>query len=184
MLHIADMRADRRRRQRPISRRRVIATRGERLALARVRLLDRDQCPTSVRRRGARHRRDRRRRADRRVVISSTSTTSTPPSKSSTPGTSPAKRPPTRTRGRSSHGPTPRSTGTNFPRRRTGSSSTTGRSHRSTRVICLQPSAPFGTSRRTSASTSRRCIGSAALERSSPIRRMGPRQKASTPSGE
>ena len=44
--------------------------------------------------------------------------------------------------------------------------------------------ARFGTSRRTSASTSRRCIGSAASERSSPIRRMGPRQKASTPSGE
>ena len=46
----------------------------------------------------------------------STSTTSTPPSRSSTPATSPAKRPPTRARGRSSRGPTPRSTGTNFPR--------------------------------------------------------------------
>ena len=41
------------------------------------------------------------------------STTSTPPSRSSTPGTSPAKRPPTRTHGRSSRAPMPRSTGAN-----------------------------------------------------------------------
>ena len=46
-------------------------------------------------------RRDRRRRADRGASCS-TSTTSTPPSRSSTPGTSPAKRPPTRTHGQSS----------------------------------------------------------------------------------
>ncbi len=55
-----------------------------------------------VQRRDARHRRDRRRRPDRRAASCSTPTTSTPPSPSSTPGTSPAKRLPTRTRGRSS----------------------------------------------------------------------------------
>ena len=48
----------------------------------------------------------------------STSTTSMPPSPSSMPGTSPAKRPPTRTRGRSSRVLTPRSTGANSRRRR------------------------------------------------------------------
>ena len=48
----------------------------------------------------------------------------------------------------------------------------------------LTASRRFGTSRRTSASTSKRCIGSAISERSSPMRRMGPRERASTPSGE
>ena len=53
----------------------------------------------------------------------STSTTSMPPSQSSTPATSPAKRPPTRAHGRSSRVATPRSTGTNYRRpRRTASS--------------------------------------------------------------
>ena len=41
-----------------------------------------------------------------------------------------------------------------------------------------------GTSCQTSASTSRRCIGSAVSARSPPMRRMGPRKKASTQSGE
>ena len=45
-------------------------------------------------------RRDRRRRTRSWHASCSTPTTSTPPSRSSTPGTSPAKRPPTRTRGR------------------------------------------------------------------------------------
>ena len=71
---------------------------GERLALTRSRF----RATTKGRRvphRGARHRRDqRRRRIAARVV--STSTTSTPPSRSSTPATSPAKPPRTRTRGR------------------------------------------------------------------------------------
>ena len=59
----------------------------------------------------------------------STSTISTQPSRSSMPGTSRAKRPPTRTHGRSIQGFTPGSTGTNFPQRpRIGSTSTTGRS--------------------------------------------------------
>ena len=49
--------------------------------------------------------------------------------------TSPAKRPPTRTRGRSSRGSTPRSTGTKSPRRRIGSTSTTGELAIATRVI-------------------------------------------------
>ena len=61
-----------------------------------------DQGPEAFLARCARHRRDRRRRADRRDRHRSTSTTSTPPSRSSTPDTSPAKRPPTRARGRSS----------------------------------------------------------------------------------
>src|SRR6202795_2319098 len=49
----------------------------------------------------------------------STSTTLTPPSGSSTPDTSPAKRPPTRTHGLPSRALTPRSTGTNSRRGRT-----------------------------------------------------------------
>ncbi len=86
-----------------------------------TRVSGRDQRPERVRHRGPRHRRDRRRRADRGASSYSTSTTSTPPSPSSTPDTSPAKRPPTRTRGRHRTGSTPRSTGTNSPRRpRTG----------------------------------------------------------------
>ena len=44
----------------------VIATRGERLALTRVRFSGHDQRTRGVPHRGARHRRDRRRRADRR----------------------------------------------------------------------------------------------------------------------
>ena len=54
--------------------------------------------------------------ADERIAAlrhRSTSTTSTPPSRNSMPDTSRAKRPPTRTHGRSSRRPTPRSTGTN-----------------------------------------------------------------------
>ena len=51
----------------------------------------------------------------------STSTTSTPPSRSSMRDTSQAKPPTTRTHGRSSRVPMPRSTGANSPRRhRTG----------------------------------------------------------------
>ena len=95
----------------------VIATRGERLVLTRARYSGGEQgtdafltevlsvsrsTPTSGSRRSS----------------CSTSTTSTPPSKNSTPATSPAKRPPTRICGRSSRGPTPRSTGTSCPRRR------------------------------------------------------------------
>ena len=58
----------------------VIATRGERLALSRVRFSGRDQQPEAFQHRGAQRRRDRRRRADRRASSRSTSTTSTPPS--------------------------------------------------------------------------------------------------------
>ena len=102
----------------------VIATRGDRLALSRT-----------ASRRGNRADGFRTEllsvveiNADNRFAAASRSisTTSTPPSPSSTPGTSPAKRPPTRTRGLSSRGirrvqpaRTPR-------RRRTGSPSTTG----------------------------------------------------------
>ena len=84
----------------------VIATRGDRLVLTRTHfssvtsskaflaevlgLVETD--PTSVSRRPS----------------CSTSRTSKPPSPNSTPGTSPAKRPPTRTHGRSSQRPTPR----------------------------------------------------------------------------
>ena len=87
------------------ARRTSIATRGERLVLGRIRFSGRDQRP-----RGVRHvdvlgvveiDADNRIAATRRC---STPTTSTPPSRSSTPDTSPAKRPPTRTRGRSSSG--------------------------------------------------------------------------------
>ena len=52
--------------------------------------------------RDARRHRDRRRQSDRRHASCSTSTTSTPPSRNSTPDTSPARPPPTRTHGRSS----------------------------------------------------------------------------------
>ena len=48
----------------------------------------------------------------------STPTTSTLPSRNSTPATSPAKLPPTRTRGRPSRGNAPRSTDTKSPQRR------------------------------------------------------------------
>ena len=104
----------------------VIATRGERLALIRIRSSMRGSTPgeftaemLSIVEIDADNR-------TRPPPSSSTPTTSTPPSRNSTPGTSPAKRPPTRTRGRSTRGSTPRSTGTNFPRRRrTGSTSTT-----------------------------------------------------------
>ena len=75
-----------------------------------------DQRARGVRRRGALHRRDRRRRPDRGAASCSTSTTSTPPSRNSMPATSPAKRPPTRTRGQSSRGPSPHSTGSETPR--------------------------------------------------------------------
>ena len=81
----------------------VIATRGERLALSRTRSSGRDQRPDAfdtemlgiveI---------DAEERMSRRVVFDLNE--STPPSRSSTPGTSPAKRPPTRTRGRSSQG--------------------------------------------------------------------------------
>ena len=95
----------------------VIATRGERLVLSRVLFSDRrPEAPEAFPRRGARHRRDRRRRPHRRRASRSTPTTSTPPSRSSTRDTSPAKRPPTHTRGRVIAGSTPRSTGTNCPR--------------------------------------------------------------------
>ena len=65
--------------------------------------------------------------ADERIAafVVSNPTTSTPPSRSSMPGTSPAKRPPTHIRGRLSHRLTPRSTDTNFPRM-TGPRSITG----------------------------------------------------------
>ena len=116
--------------------------------------------------RGGRHRvhhdrRDRRRQPDRGERICSTSTTSTPRSPNSTPDTSPAKPPPTRTRGRSSRGPTPHSTGTSFPRRRrTGSASTIGdvttieAGDMAASIACR-----VGPHRQASASTSRRCIG-------------------------
>ena len=51
------------------SRRRVIATRGERLVLSRVTLLGSATGARGVRHRGARRRRDRRRRPDRRRVV-------------------------------------------------------------------------------------------------------------------
>ena len=63
-------------------------------------------------------RRDRRRRRGSWRPSRSTSTTSTPPSRNSTPVTSPAKRPPTRTRGPSSQLLMPVSTGASSPRRR------------------------------------------------------------------
>ena len=95
----------------------VIAIRGERLALV-VRHSSSRSAARGIPHRIARRRRDRRRRADWWPTSHSISTTSTPPSRNSTPGTSPAKRRPTRTRGRSSQGPSPRSTGANSPRRR------------------------------------------------------------------
>ena len=111
--------------------------------------------------RGARHRRDQRRRTDRGASSHSTSTTSTPPSRNSTPATSPAKRPPTRTRGRSSRGLTPQSTGTNPPgRHRIGSTSTTDR------VVPIEAGdltaylrAIWDLDSRPQPSTSRLCIG-------------------------
>ena len=67
------------------------------------------------------HPRDRRGQPDRLRASRSTSTTSTPPSPSSMRDTSQAKPPNTRTHGRSSRVPMPRSTGANSPRRhRTG----------------------------------------------------------------
>ena len=79
----------------------VIATRGERLALSRSRLSGQDQGPEAFNTEilGLVEI-----NADERVVASVAfdPDESTRPSKSSTPGTSPAKRPPTRTRGRSS----------------------------------------------------------------------------------
>ncbi len=79
----------------------VIATRGERLVLVR----DLFVCPRLARglpHRGAQRHGDQRRQPDLGPRHCSTPTTSTPPSRSSTRATSPAKRPPTRTRGRSS----------------------------------------------------------------------------------
>ena len=80
----------------------VIATRGRRLALTSCSLLGRRQAAeafvTEVLNIVEID-------ADERIVgdvSCSTPTTSTPPSRNSTPGTSPAKRPPTRARGRSS----------------------------------------------------------------------------------
>ena len=82
----------------------VIATRGERLALSRAPLLWPRPAARGVLYRGTRRRGDQRRQPDRRRRSRSTPTTSTPPSRSSTPGTWQAKRPRTRTHGRSSRG--------------------------------------------------------------------------------
>ena len=78
----------------------VIATRGERLVLVRDYLSVRDWPESSHNGVSVIEI-----NADNQIVGArhcSTSTTSTPPSRNSTPDTSPAKRPPTRTRGRSS----------------------------------------------------------------------------------
>ena len=84
--------------------------------------------------RGARHRRDRRRRTGSRRASCSTPTTSTPPSRNSMPGTLPAKRPPTRTLGRSSRGAYAAFNRHELRRRRrTWSISTTGAVQRSRR---------------------------------------------------
>ena len=82
-----------------------IATRGERLVLSRVRFSGREHGPDAVVTGRTQHRRDQRGQSDRGDDSCSTPTTPTPPSRSLTPGTSQAKRPPTRTRGRSSNGP-------------------------------------------------------------------------------
>ena len=108
----------------------AMATRGARLALTRIRGSHRAQGPAKSK------------SAPRCCLLlkstptvgwcrasGSTSTTSTPLSPNSMPDTSPAKRPPTRTRGRSTQGSTPHSTGTNFPQQpQIGSTSTIGRS--------------------------------------------------------
>ena len=78
----------------------VIATRGERLALSRTHSAVRGSRRTRSAPRCSMHRRNRCRQSDRGNASCSTLTTSTPPSTSSMPDTSPAKRPPTRTRGR------------------------------------------------------------------------------------
>ena len=75
---------------------------------ARFRYSGRDQRPEAFHSEALGVIRDRRRRPDGGASWRSTSTTSTPPSRSSMPGTSPAKRRPTRTHGRSSPGVTPR----------------------------------------------------------------------------
>ena len=139
----------------------VIATRGGRLALCRTRLSGRDQRPEAFHTEGTRSSSKSTPTTGSWHASCSTLTTSTPPSRSSTPGTSPAKRPPTRTRGRSSQGPTPRSTDANYPAttpdwvnidHRRGTGIAPGDADRRTSV-------PRGTSRRTSTSTSRPCIG-------------------------
>ena len=76
----------------------VIATRGDRLVLTRTASRGRENHKRSSLMCSAR--RDRPRGADRRDRHRSTPRTSTPPSRSSTPDTSPAKRPLTRARGR------------------------------------------------------------------------------------
>ena len=110
--HIADMRAIADLRNSNLTST-VLATRGERLRPERVRFSDHDQMPEAFRTEvlsvseinaderfvGVRHR--------------STPTISTPPSRNSTPGTSPAKRPPTRALV-GHRMATLRSTGTNF----------------------------------------------------------------------
>ena len=95
----------------------VIATRGERLVLSRVRFSGATSDPRRSAPSCSTSSRSTPTTGSRRSSCS-TPTTSTRPSRNSTPDTSPAKRPPTRTRGQSSRRPTPRSTGTSFPRRR------------------------------------------------------------------
>ena len=74
--------------------------------------------------------------------------------------TSPAKRPPTHTRGLSSCGPAKPSSGARSPRRhRTGSTSTTADWQRSRPVISSRTPAPLGIKFRTSASASSLSIG-------------------------
>ena len=92
----------------------VIATRGQRLALARVDY----QEPRLRRKRGRDSWAFARSIADDRIaaVVDFDLDDIEPPSRNSTPGTSPAKRPPTRTHGRLSPRATAHSTGTNFPR--------------------------------------------------------------------
>ena len=98
----------------------VIATRGERLALVRIRVSIRDQEARGSTPSRSTSSRSTLTSASRQSSLS-TPTTSTPLSRNSTPDILPAKRPVTRTRGRSSLGRTRHSIGTNSPpRRRTG----------------------------------------------------------------
>ncbi len=96
----------------------VIATRGQRLALARARITAGDPQTRGVPHGVARRRRDRHRRSDRGGRRVRRRRHRRAPSRSSTLDTSPARQPSTRTRGQSSRRPTPRSTGANCPRRR------------------------------------------------------------------
>ncbi len=165
----------------------VIATRGERLALYTYPLLGLAlNGPEAFLIEMLRHRRDRHRRADRRDRRHSISTTSTPPSRSSTPATSPAKRPPTHARGRRRRVPMQCYNRREIPRDHTRLGEHRPSPH--------EPSFAPGDLSHTSAPSLGLHLGHPLLhrdrssverlsERSSLTRDVGPRKKASTPSG-